>query len=267
MLTGEDDEDEEDDGLTEALTDLQQQLNSDLSRVEAAVVAEERDERIEVRLSGTAEPSREAGAEQGGQGSASAAMVRGCAARRHWGWHAEMQRGVSLPVCCLLLFVHLVNKRCVCCIWYEYLQMDTACVQARRTTYPAGRILHMVPAYLLLGEDALFEEYQGGGALRASMRDVLSDEEDTEGRLEEARSLSKGGLRPEAAGKVRALCWLCCCTCGDGGLPLVLLLLCSHSCRQALQGRRVRYMLMDNVPHECYGRIKLCRTMIQVGAF
>ena len=23
-------------------------------------------------------------------------------------------------------------------------------------------------------------------------------------------------------------------------------------------------MLLDNVPHECYGRIKLCRTMIQV---
>lgn len=26
----------------------------------------------------------------------------------------------------------------------------------------------------------------------------------------------------------------------------------------------MRYMLLDNVPHECYGRIKLCRTMIQV---
>lgn len=23
-------------------------------------------------------------------------------------------------------------------------------------------------------------------------------------------------------------------------------------------------MLLDNVPHECYGKIKLCRTMIQV---
>lgn len=90
--------------------------------------------------------------------------------------------------------------------------------QARRATYPAGRILHLVPAYLLLGEDALFEEYQGPqGPLRASARPegALSDDEAasrgleeagslSRGGLEEAGSLSRGGLRPEAAGKVRA---------------------------------------------------------------
>lgn len=65
-----DEDDEEDDGLTEALTDLQQQLNSDLSRVEAAVVAEEG---IEVRLSGTAEPSTST--DQGRAGGTSVAAT------------------------------------------------------------------------------------------------------------------------------------------------------------------------------------------------
>lgn len=67
----------------------------------------------------------------------------------------------------------------------------------------------MVPAYLLLGNGALFEEYQGPqGPLKASLRPegVLSDEEDggAEGRgpLDSEGSLSRGGLRPEATGKV-----------------------------------------------------------------
>ena len=92
--------------------------------------------------------------------------------------------------------------------------------QARRTTYPAGRILHMVPAYLLLGEDALFEEYQGPqGPLGASLRleGPLSDEEDgtVEGRggLEGEGSMSRGGLRPEATAKVQN--FVCVAVCGN----------------------------------------------------
>ncbi len=77
-----------------------------------------------------------------------------------------------LYILCVSRYIVCVFKLCCVCLCDTHTHTHTTTntqTQARRKTYPAGRILHLIPAYLLLGEEALFEEYGGGPGTRGSM--------------------------------------------------------------------------------------------------